>query len=68
MTDDLVNRVRLAALLVLAGLAVEVASLGWRHPIAFLLFAITGGALLASGVSLILRSLTAKATAKAKGG
>jgi hypothetical protein len=45
---------RTAAALVLFGLAVELVSLGWAHPLAFLLFAIVGGASVMVGILLYL--------------
>lgn len=39
-----------AACLVVAGLAVEVVSLAWTHPTAFVLFLGAGGLLVAAGV------------------
>jgi hypothetical protein len=49
--------IRLAALLVLLGLAVQLVSLLWAHPTAFLLFAIVGGGLMGLGVLVYLREL-----------
>jgi hypothetical protein len=49
--------IRLAALLVLLGLAVQLVSLLWAHPTAFLLFAIVGGGLMGFGVLVYLRQL-----------
>lgn len=50
MSAALERRLRVAAVLVLLGLLVELVSLTWRHPTAFLLFALVGGALLAAGM------------------
>lgn len=50
------RRIRLAALLELLGIAVEVISLRWAHPTAFLLFVGIGGLLLAAGVVLYLHT------------
>jgi hypothetical protein len=55
--DALAGRLQASSALVLAGLAVEGVSLGWRHPTAFLVFVLGGGALLASGVLLFLWSV-----------
>jgi hypothetical protein len=46
--------VRASAAFVLAGLFVETISLRWNHPLAFLLFAIIGGAGIVIGVLLYL--------------
>jgi len=45
---------RAASALVLAGIIVELISLVWSHPIAFLLFAIVGGALVLMGLATYL--------------
>ncbi len=50
-------RLRIAAVLVLAGLVVEGASLTWSHPTAFLVFAIGSGGLVGVGVLSYLHSL-----------
>jgi hypothetical protein len=63
-TTGIERRLRLCALLVLAGVVVELVSLQWSHPAAFLLFAIAGGALTGAGVLLYLYSLVAKAEAQ----
>ena len=39
-----------AALLLVAGLLVQVVSLGWSHPTAFVLFISAGGVLVAAGI------------------
>jgi hypothetical protein len=51
------RRLRIAALLLLAGLAVELATLFSAHPTAFLVFAGAGGLLLAAGIGLYLLTL-----------
>jgi hypothetical protein len=66
-TTGLERRLRLAALLVLAGAAVELVSLKWSHPTAFILFAVGGGALTGAGVLLYLYSLISPAEANADG-
>jgi hypothetical protein len=47
-------RLRLAALLVMVGIVVEIASLTWRHPTAFIVFVGIGGLLMAAGMSTFL--------------
>jgi hypothetical protein len=42
--------IRLASALVLAAIVVELGSLGWSHPLSFILFACAGGAALAAGL------------------
>ncbi len=54
---------RLTAGLMLLGLIIEAISLRWTHPLAFLLFAIVGGALLVSGFALYLYGLVWRADA-----
>lgn len=49
-----IQRLRLAALCVGVGLAIEIATLGWAHPTAFLAFAGLGGGLVALGVGIYL--------------
>jgi len=51
------KRIRLAGLLLIAGLLVELGSLHWSHPTAFLFFLLLGGALMAAGIVIYLLSL-----------
>jgi hypothetical protein len=51
------KRLRQSGALVVAGLAVEVVSLQWTHPTAFLFFALGGGVLIVGGMLLYLWSL-----------
>jgi hypothetical protein len=48
---------RVSGILLVTGLAIEAISLHWVHPIAFIAFALAGGALLAAGVLLFLYAL-----------
>jgi hypothetical protein len=48
---------RISGVLLLLGLCTEAISLIWVHPIAFILFFVVGGALLAAGILLFLYSL-----------
>jgi hypothetical protein len=50
------KRLRVSAALVMLGLGVEIASLTWRHPTAFIVFVAGGGALMAAGIVLFLYS------------
>jgi hypothetical protein len=50
---------RVSGVLLLLGLCVEAVSLRWVHPIAFILFFVVGGSLIAAGVLLYLYSLVA---------
>lgn len=51
------KRLRIAAVLVIAGLLVELITLFWSHPTAFLVFLIAGGSLIALGALVYLISL-----------
>ena len=53
------KRLRLAGLLVVAGLLVELITLLWSHPTAFLFFLLLGGSLMGLGILLFLYSLVA---------
>jgi hypothetical protein len=53
----LVRRLKLAGLLVSGGLLVEVGTLYWSHPMAFLAFLGLGGLLVCAGILLYLYSL-----------
>ena len=51
------RRIRLAGILLIAGLLVELVTLRWSHPTAFLFFLMLGGALMALGIVIYLLSL-----------
>ncbi len=51
------RRIRLAGILLIAGLLVELVTLRWAHPTAFLFFLLLGGALMAVGIGVYLLSL-----------
>lgn len=51
------KRIRLASALLLAGLLVELVSLRWSHPTAFLFFLLLGGSAMAAGIVIYLLSL-----------
>lgn len=55
--NKLEKRLRLSGVLLIAGLLVELVSLYWSHPTAFLLFLLLGGLLMAAGIALYLLSL-----------
>lgn len=48
---------KIAGILIILGLIVEVISLVWFHPLAFVLFAFVGGALIFIGMAVYLASL-----------
>jgi hypothetical protein len=51
------KRLRIAAALISAGLLVELMTLFWSHPTAFLVFLLLGGSLIVLGVFVYLLSL-----------
>jgi hypothetical protein len=51
------SRIRMAGILLIAGLLVELVTLRWSHPTAFLFFLLLGGALMALGIAVYLFSL-----------
>ncbi len=54
---DRARRVRIAALLIIAGLAIEIVSLRWAHPTAFIVFAAGTGSCVGIGVLVFLSVL-----------
>jgi hypothetical protein len=54
------KRIRLAGLLLIAGLLVELVTLGWSHPAAFLFFMFFGGSLMGLGIAVYLISLVSR--------
>ena len=48
---------RLSSALIIAGLAAEVVSLLWAHPLSFVLFAFVAGSLIGLGILVYLVSL-----------
>src|SRR5262249_54381022 len=50
MSKRFEHGLRVAAMLVLIGLFVELVSLSWHHPLAFVLFVTVGGLAIAGGV------------------
>ncbi|HEV2663573.1 MAG TPA: hypothetical protein VG324_01595 [Blastocatellia bacterium] len=51
------GRIRLAGILLIAGLLVELITLRWWRPTAFLLFLLLGGVLMGLGIGVYLLSL-----------
>ncbi len=51
------RRIRLAGILLIVGLLVELVTLRWSHPTAFLFFLLLGGALMAAGIAVYLLAL-----------
>jgi hypothetical protein len=58
--DLLERRLRISAALVLMGLLVEIASLMWRHPTAFVFFFVVGGLCLGAGILTFLFTIVTK--------
>ena len=54
------RRLRASAVLVMLGLVVEIVSLTWRHPTAFILFVGVGGTLMAAGMLWFLYSIVSR--------
>lgn len=55
------KRLRLAGLLLIAGLLVEAVCLLWVRPIAFILMVVAGGLLCVTGIAVYLYSLVSTA-------
>jgi hypothetical protein len=55
-----IRRLRLAGILVLAGLLIEVVTLFWEHHLAFVLFLGLGGLLVLSGIVLYLVAISSR--------
>lgn len=53
------KRLRIAGILVVLGLIVEVATIQWSHPTAFLFFLLVGGTLMGLGILFYLYALIA---------
>jgi uncharacterized membrane protein len=51
------RRLQISGVLVMAGLIIELATLHWAHPVAFLAFLFVGAAVLALGVVIYLYAL-----------
>jgi RsiW-degrading membrane proteinase PrsW (M82 family) len=60
------RRLRIAGIMIIAGLLVELFSLRWSHPTAFLVFIILGGALIGIGILFYLYSLVSRESAHAQ--
>jgi len=61
VAPHLVRRLQLAGLLVTLGLIVELVTLHWAHPTAFLFFLFLGGLLVTAGVLLYLFAIASPA-------
>lgn len=56
-TTKIEKQIRLAGVLLVIGLAVELVTLHWSHPTAFLFFLLLGGTLMGLGIIVYLFSL-----------
>jgi hypothetical protein len=56
-STNIERRIRLAGILLIAGLLVELVTLRWSRPTAFLFFLLLGGALMALGIVVYLLSI-----------
>ena len=56
-SSRLQRKLKTAAYLLIAGLAVEAITLLWVHPSSFLLFTIAGGILVLAGIATYLRAI-----------
>lgn len=59
------KRLRVAGLLVVLGLIVELVTLHWAHPTAFLFFLFLGGGLMGLGILFYLYSLVSSSESQA---
>ena len=60
MSETLQERLRVSALLVMIGLVVELASLTWRHPTAFIFFAVVGGTAMMAGMIVFMWTIVSR--------
>lgn len=58
--EALHRRLKLSSILVSAGLAVEVTTLFWSHPLTFVGFILLGGTLVGMGVVLYLYAVVSR--------
>lgn len=56
---------RISSVLVIAGLVIEIVSLVWQHPLAFVLFAFVGAGLIGLGILVYLAGLVFAGSASA---
>ena len=57
LRGGLAGRLRVSGLLIGSGLAVELATFFWNHPVSFFLFAVPGAGLVSAGMLLYLWSV-----------
>ena len=54
MSSGLERPLRVSAVLIAIGLVIQLASFGWNHPLAFILFGVGGGSLIGAGLGVFL--------------
>ena len=54
------RRIQISGILILIGLLIELISLNWSHPTAFLLFVMIGGVFIVAGILFYLYTLVAQ--------
>jgi hypothetical protein len=57
MSEHIENRLRLAGILIIIGLVIQLATLFWNHPLTFMAFIFVGSPFVAAGIVLYLFSL-----------
>jgi len=60
VSPQIEKRIRWSGLLVSSGLAVQVLTMAWSHPLSFMAFLVIGCPLMLAGVVLFLASLVSK--------
>lgn len=58
------GRLRVSGALVMLGLVIEIASLTWRHPTAFIVFVMFGGAFMAAGMFWFLYTIVSQGVSR----
>jgi hypothetical protein len=61
-TSTIERRIRWSGMLVVAGLVVQMLTLLWTHPLAFMCFILVGCPLVGAGILLYLYSLASQTT------
>jgi hypothetical protein len=57
MVTAIERRIRWSGLIIVAGLVLELATLPWTHPLAFVFFLVVGCPVVAAGILMFLYSL-----------
>lgn len=67
LRGGLAGRLRVAGVLIAAGLGVELATLPWNHPVSFFLFLAPGTILVGAGMLLYLWSIVTRGESAGRG-